>query len=200
MDLLVSRHGEILSNIRRIYAGKSHEVLTGRGIRQALCLARELKNHGIDALFSSPVRRAVQTAEIIGSSVGMDVVTEEAFREMELGPWEGLSEDTISRNYPDEWRLWQNKPAELTLPGRETLNELLKRVQACVLKIIKTGNCQKIAVVTHVAIIRVLLLWQGKKSLNLYRTIHVPNARIFKIKIDRTISLPGQDIEHMNSK
>jgi alpha-ribazole phosphatase/probable phosphoglycerate mutase len=189
MDLFLVRHGETLSNIKKIYAGKGSESLTIRGTFQAKYVAERLKKHKIEALYSSPVKRAVQTSEIIGHEVSLDVIIEDSFREMELGPWEGLSEDDINLNYPVEWQIWQTKPAELKLPGRETLDELLKRVVSCVYKITQGGNYQKIVVLTHVAIIRVLVLWQAKKSLNLYRTIHVPNAGITNIKIDTTTFL-----------
>jgi alpha-ribazole phosphatase/probable phosphoglycerate mutase len=190
MDLILVRHGETLSNIKKIYAGKGSESLTRRGRQQAADAAEKLKNNKIDALYSSPIKRAVETAEIIGRSVGLSVNIQESFREMELGPWEGLSEDDINLKYPDEWRIWQNTPAELKLPGRETLDELLKRVTSCIRKILQVENYRKIAVVTHVAIIRVLILYREKKSLNLYKTIHVPNAGIFNIRMDATTFPP----------
>jgi alpha-ribazole phosphatase/probable phosphoglycerate mutase len=102
---------------------------------------------------------------------------------MELGPWEGISEDRISHDWPVEWNTWNQKPAELKLPGRETLDELLHRVMKGVQLIYQDSINRNILVITHVAIIRVLHMWNSGVSLNLYRTIPVPNAKIFKIKI-----------------
>ncbi len=192
MNLLLIRHGEIPSNIKKIFAGKSHERLTEKGTCQAKEAAEKLKSCKIDALYSSPIQRALQTAEIISRKIGKRVLIDDAFREMELGPWEGLSENDVARTYPGEWNIWHSMPAELKLPGREMLEELLERVLTGLKNIYPRRVDQNIVIVTHVAIIRVLLLTHAKKSLNLYKTIHVPNAGIFQIKADSY--LPVQSI------
>jgi len=184
MTLFLVRHGEIPSNVKKIYAGTSPERLTVRGELQAKAVAGKLTKHNIYALYSSPVKRALQTAEIIGKAIGKDVLIEDAFREMELGPWENVSEYDVARIYPVEWAVWQNRPAELKLPGREILDELLDRVLKGILNIYRNSTDTNVVIVTHVAVIRVFLLWHAMESLNLYKTIHVPNAEIFEIMID----------------
>lgn len=184
MNLLLVRHGEIPSNIKKVYAGRSAERLTDKGIHQAEEVAEKLKSCNVHSIYSSPVQRALQTAEIIREKLKADFFIESAFREMEMGPWEGLSELDVAQKYSEEWNTWKISPAELRLPGRETLDELLKRVLTGIQNIYRDGSSRNIVVVTHVAIIRVLLLWQAKKELNLYKTIHVPNAGIFQIRTD----------------
>ncbi|MEM3101734.1 MAG: histidine phosphatase family protein [Candidatus Nitrosotenuis sp.] len=183
MNIFLVRHGEVLSNLRKVYAGKSPEPLTERGRRQAYESGERLKSFNIDALYTSPVKRAVETAMIIGEVTGKEYIVMDEFREMELGPWEGLSEDEIARLYPKEWRIWQEKPAELFMNGRETLNELVDRTLNGIRKIIDNYLHQNISLVTHVAIIRVLLLWDRGMDLNLYKTIEIPNGEIFKLGI-----------------
>jgi broad specificity phosphatase PhoE len=183
MNLLLIRHGEIPSNIKKAYAGRSAEELTPKGICQAEDVAVKLKKLEVQAIYSSPIRRAIQTAQIISKKIGMDFQVEDAFREMELGPWEGLSESEVATNSPGKWDIWNNSPAELKLPGRETLIELQDRVLTGIMKIKENSTNNNVVIVTHVAIIRVLLLWHAKKSLNLYKTIHVPNAMIFQVRI-----------------
>jgi alpha-ribazole phosphatase/probable phosphoglycerate mutase len=182
MNLLLVRHGEILSNLIKIYAGKNSDGLTKRGIKQAKTVANELGGYRVHSLYSSPIRRAVQTAEIIGNEIGIDYIIEDSFREMELGPWEGLSEENVAQSYPNEWKMWQSRPAELRLQHRETLAELLERSVNGIRKIYRNGN---IVVVTHVALIRVLCLWHANKSLNLYKTINVPNAKLFRLTLNK---------------
>ena len=186
MNLLLVRHGEIPSNINKVYAGHSPERLTLRGENQASVVAGELKHHNICALYTSPVERAIQTAQIIGQIIGKDVVVENSFREIEMGPWEGMSEMDIAQKDPEAWALWNKEPAELKLARRETLDDLLQRVLTGVRKISHDMSGQRVVIVTHVAIIRVLMLWWSRKSLNLYKTIHVPNAKIFGITTDRS--------------
>jgi alpha-ribazole phosphatase/probable phosphoglycerate mutase len=184
MKLFMIRHGEIPSNVKKIYAGRSAERLTQRGVHQAVQVSEKLQDYKIDALYASPIQRALQTAQIIAAETGVNLQVDDSFRELEMGPWEGMSEDNVARDYPDEWRVWNTRPAELNLPGRETLNQLLERVLAGGRSIYKDNSGGNVAIVTHVAIIRVLLLWYQKKSLNLYKTIHIPNAEIFEIGID----------------
>jgi alpha-ribazole phosphatase/probable phosphoglycerate mutase len=184
MNLLLIRHGEILPNIKKVYAGKSSEGLTEKGKKQAQKVAYELRNYSVHSLYSSPIQRAVQTAEIIGNKIGMDYIVEDNFREMELGPWEGLSEIKIANLYTEEWKTWLSRPAELKLEQRETLDKLLERVLKGIRNIYKVTVNKNVAVVTHVAIIRVLCLWHANKSLNLYKTIDIPNAKIFKLTLN----------------
>jgi alpha-ribazole phosphatase/probable phosphoglycerate mutase len=183
------RHGEIPSNVNKVYAGRSPEPLTERGVRQAKEVSDELKKYNVGALYSSPIQRALQTAQIISEGIGMDLMAEDAFREIEMGPWEGMSEKDIAEKNPEEWDLWNRNPAELKLAGRETLDDLLQRVLTGVRRIPREMAGQNVVIVTHVAIIRVLMLWCSRKSLNLYKTIHVPNAEIFEIDLDGCPSL-----------
>ena len=188
MNLLMIRHGEIPSNVNKVYAGRSPERLTEKGVQQAREVSEKLKSLKIDALYSSPIQRALQTARIVSETIGIDPEVNDAFRELEMGPWEGMSENDVAKEYPDEWGVWNSDPAKLRLEGRETLDALLERVLTGVRDIYKNDSGGNVVIVTHVAIIRVLLLWHAKKSLNLYKTIHVPNAEIFKIRIN---SRPG---------
>jgi alpha-ribazole phosphatase/probable phosphoglycerate mutase len=190
MNLYMIRHGEIVSNIKKIYAGSSDEGLSRKGIYQAEQAAAKLKNYHVHSLYSSPMRRALETAHIIGEKISKKPVIYKAFREMELGPWEGMSERQVSRDWPREWNIWNKRPAELKLHGRETLHELQVRVLRGVRNIHQQAEDGDCLIITHVAVIRVLLIWRAGDSLNSYRTISVPNADIFRIEIDSSLSLP----------
>lgn len=185
MNLLMIRHGEIPSNVNKVYAGRSLERLTEKGVQQAKQVSKKLKNYKVDALYSSPIQRALQTAQILSKVIGIDLRVDDSFRELEMGPWEGMSEADVEKRYPNEWSIWNSSPAELKLSGRESLDDLLQRVLTGISGI-KAEHSGNIVIVTHVAIIRVLLLWHANMSLNLYKTIHVPNGEIFKIKIDNS--------------
>ena len=175
------RHGEIESNIKKVYAGWSEEGLTTRGIQQARNAGQELINYEIDCIYCSPLRRTVQTADIIGDALRKQPLLEESFKELRMGPWEGLSEDTIAREHPAEWELWNSRPADLILHGRETLSELQARVLEGLAKIRKKHFVKSFLIVSHVAIIRVLLLYSLRMDLNFYKTLSVPNGQVFGI-------------------
>ena len=188
------RHGEIESNIKKVYAGWSDEPLTERGVRQAEKAGELLKDKGIDALYCSPLRRAVQTAEIIGGIIGKTPILEKNFKEMRLGLWEGLSEDEIESRYPEEWGIWNTRPAELRLDGRETLEALQERVlkgvfsrrwtqmnadKKCLTQ--RRKDAKNLVIVTHVAIIRVIVLYSQGRDLNEYKRVPVANGELFEI-------------------
>jgi len=173
------RHGEIDSNLKKIYAGRTVEELTENGRRQARMMAEKLLHLGINEIYCSPVARTVETAEIIGEILGIRPILAEAFEELALGPWEGKSEAEVERNFPDEWKIWNTRPDELILEGRETLSGLLQRVLAGMELIQAPNGHRSVLVVTHVAIIRVLLLYWQARDLNLYKQILIPHGQIF---------------------
>jgi broad specificity phosphatase PhoE len=182
MRLFYLRHGEIESNRKKIYAGWAEEPLTPRGRQQARDAAKQLIPLGIEAIYCSPLRRTRETAEIIGDLLGIRPVPEESFIELRMGPWEGKSEELVSREFPREWQIWNTRPAELVLDARETLAELLARILSGIEKLKRENQGKNLLVITHVAIIRVLLLHSQGMDLNLYRTLHIPNGKIFDLK------------------
>jgi len=103
---------------------------------------------------------------------------------MELAPWEGLSEEDVARLYPDEWQILQKTPAKLSMPGRETLDKLLKRILTGIKDIYQNNVDRSIIIITHVAVIRLLRLWHSKISLNLYKIVLATSAQLFQIKMD----------------
>jgi len=175
------RHGEILSNKEGVYAGSSDEELTPEGVEMADDFAREAASWNIEAIYSSPIRRAVQTAEIINGRIGAELLIEEGFKEITMGPWEGLRIEDVARRFPDDFKIWMTRPGELKLPGRETLSELQARAVEAVKSVFETRSGVVLAV-THVAVIRSLQLYFDEEPLNLYKSIDVPNVSVFRIK------------------
>ena len=97
-----------------------------------------------------------------------------------MGPWEGMSEEDVAKQYPKEWAQWNTSPESLSINGRETLQELQTRVVQGMRNIEKLNNCTSVLVVTHVAVIRVVTLFARDISLNLYKSIDVGNAKVFR--------------------
>lgn len=178
------RHGSIKSNKLKIYAGWGEEELDEEGIDQARKVGRLLRDRNIDVIYTSPIKRAIQTAEIIATHFyGLKIIIEKGLKEMKLGPWEGLSENEIAIKYPEEFKLWNSKPVKLKLPGRETLSTVQNRAVKAVRKILSNQNRDAIAV-THVVIIRCLFLYYNNLNLNSYKKIEVPNASVFTLQLD----------------
>jgi broad specificity phosphatase PhoE len=184
MKLILVRHGEIDANVNKVYAGRSGDPLNETGRSQALAAARQLINKDVVAIYCSPLRRTLETATIIGDHIARTPKAVESFNELLMGPWEGLSEAQVAERYPDELAIWSVRPAELRIPGRETLQELQQRALAGVREIQHgVADIDCVAVVTHVAVIRVLLLWTKGRNLNDYKQVHVPNAAPIEIDL-----------------
>lgn len=178
------RHGEIASNGSRVYSGRSPEPLTGCGVTQAHDAGRGLVGTGIQGIVSSPLVRATQTAAILAEILQSPVTTSDSFTELAMGPWEGLSEERVAKDFPQEWALWNKSPADLMLPGRETL----AAVQVRILDGLRWARSAypgsaPLLLVSHVAILRVLILTAEGSPLNNYKKLEIPNAVPIRLQI-----------------
>lgn len=179
--IFLIRHGITNSNIEKVYAGWGEEELNGEGIAQTNMLGGKMQGWGISTIYASPIKRALQTAQILNRYIGEKLVIEPDFEEMKMGPWEGLSERKIAVEYPSEYKIWLEKPGGLKLHGRETLDEVQQRAVRAINKILKIESGRISLVVTHVAIIRCLFLYFNHLPLNLYKTIDIPNLSVFQL-------------------
>jgi len=175
------RHGITHSNREKVYAGWSEEELVEQGIAQTDRLGKELQRRGILAIYTSPIRRALQTAQILNKYIKEELIVESDLTEMKMGPWEGLSEDEIAMRYPSEYKMWLERPAELKLNGRETLHEVQERAVRATNKILEIQSEGISLAVTHLALIRCLILYFNHLPLNSYKTIDIPNLSIHQL-------------------
>jgi len=187
MNWFFIRHGQINSNLNKVYSGRSDEPLNARGFEQAHQAADLIKSKAIDRVISSPLVRAGQTANIIASENGLKMTYDPAFNEMKFGAWEAKSESSIQQKYPLEWRLWNTSPHRLKMPGRETLQQLQQRVVERMHNISLQGadeaKNENILVVAHVAVIRVALLYAQQRPLSEYKSVVVDNCQLFPVSL-----------------
>ena len=183
MNWFFIRHGQINSNLNKVYSGRSDEPLNAQGLEQAYQAAELIKSKGIDRVIASPLVRTGQTANIIASENGLEMTSDPAFNEMKFGVWEGNSESSIQQQYPLEWRLWNTSPHLLKLTGRETLQQLQRRVVERMHSISLAEKAKNILVVTHVAVIRVALLYAQQRSLSEYKSVAVDNCQLFPVSL-----------------
>jgi len=174
------RHGEIDSNVRYIYAGTSEESLNPNGEQQVACLAPRLEGKGISRIYASPLTRAVETANILNQKLNVPMIVEKELREILLGPLDGLSYTQIMAQYPEVWKVWIKTPADLRLEGMEPLEAVQKRILSVLKKwCLSHSEGTVVAAVTHLAVLRCLLLYYHGRPLNDYRQIEISNANAF---------------------
>ena len=126
----------------------------------------------------------METSEIIRRILNVPIFIGENLTKMRLGSWMGLTEDEVSKKFPDDCQLWNTRPGDLVLPDRETLSEVQKRALKAVDKIKEKTVGSPVLAVTHVAILRCLIIYFQKLDINLYRTIDIPNASVFRLRLD----------------
>jgi probable phosphoglycerate mutase len=153
------RHGQTDWNLTGRWQGHSDVPLNAQGRRQAEHLARRLARDGarFDAFYASDLRRAWETAEIIGRAVGLRPVPTPALREIDLGTWAGKTREEIASGYPG---LWERALAGEDIPrgGGETFAALQARVAAWLEGAADRHPGAVICAVTHGGCIRSILL------------------------------------------
>lgn len=156
--IYILRHGETLWNREEIFRGRNDMTLNETGIRQAKMAAVYFRDKGIERIFSSPLLRAIQTAEAVSMEIGKDIETVEEFTDISFGIWEGLTLKEVEDRYPEDFALWVKSPEKLRINGGETLAAVRERI-ARGLKRILLESHQNILIVTHRAICKIMVLF-----------------------------------------
>jgi broad specificity phosphatase PhoE len=124
----IIRHGQTDLNLKGVIAGAQDIPINENGLRQAEELAGKLEGEKVNRIFSSGLRRAFRTAEIIDSRFGLGVTRVAGFNELSQGEWEGLALKEIKEKYPGKWEEWKKNPVESSPPGGESIPQVYDRV------------------------------------------------------------------------
>lgn len=128
--IFLVRHGLTDQNQQRRYCGLTDVSLSSRGIHQAGLVAGELAKENFASIFTSPLKRALTTANQIAQAHGISPETLTGLTEIDFGSWEGLTFDEIQKTYPDRLNDWFKKPDTFTFPQGESVADFRKRVLA----------------------------------------------------------------------
>ena len=186
----LARHGESDWNAAGRFQGHSDRPLTAVGRRQAEALAGELATTaGLSAIYSSPLRRALDTALVVGARVGVDPVPLQELREVDVGGWAGLSRADVEKRFPDAFRRWLDG-GEGWEDG-ETYADMSARVLGAVLGVAAAHPHDEILVVSHGGPIRAIQAAAAGMDVHAYRKLHrvEPNAALSRVAVENgTIS------------
>jgi broad specificity phosphatase PhoE len=147
--LWLVRHGQTDWNVEGRWQGHADPPLNPLGVKQTRILAEGLTHIRFDAIFSSDLDRAYETACAVGDRQGIKVQIEARLREINLGEWEGLTSDEIRKRYPAEWQDRQLNPLKARAPGGESLLELAERVIPAITDIVRMHPNELVLVVSH---------------------------------------------------
>ena len=150
MRLIIVRHGETEWNRQRRTQGVTDIDLTVRGMRQAKRLGYRLRGMSVKCVFTSPLRRALDTAKALAAPSKIPVILDNDLKEIRFGEWEGLTFDEIGSNYPEELRIWNENPPLCRPPGdAETLTEVAERVEGFIRRIRTQYEESTVVAVSH---------------------------------------------------
>jgi len=155
--LVLIRHGQTDWNVEGRWQGQADPPLSEVGRRQAQCIGQCQHQFGFAALYSSDLRRSLETAQIIGKEMGLEVILEPRLREVNLGQWQGMLSGDIAAQYPDAFRRWHESPVSVQPPGGESIPSLAARVLEAIHEIIARHPGQRVGVVSHelpIAVVR----------------------------------------------
>lgn len=174
--LILLRHGQTSANAQSLLQGRIDLDLDDVGRQQAQKCGDFIRRHFPDAIvISSPLKRALQTAECINGKIHVD----ERFIELDYGQWDGLS----LRDVPaDEWSTWRTTP-DFRPPGGESLVELDERVRPALEELSEQAQHHDIVIVSHVSPIKSAVTWALGVGPSATWRCHLDRASICRIAI-----------------
>jgi probable phosphoglycerate mutase len=172
------RHGETEWNASSKIQGNIDTELNNRGIAQAELVAKRLVKENIAVVYTSSLSRAKTTAEIIAKHSKVEAKEMHEFREISLGPWEGLTLEEIGKDYAEHFKIYREKPAEFNMPGAETFLQVTDRFCTAINNIISENKDKNIVIVSHGAAIKAALMSILGMEINHYNKFRIDNASI----------------------
>jgi len=154
--ILLIRHGKTDWNDVRRFQGRTDVPLNEEGLSQARKVADRVSSWPVDAVYSSPLQRALRTAEAVASRHGKEPVVVEDLTEMNFGPWEGAGIRTLRERDPGFMREWLKDPFFHMPAGSETWDEVRGRVGRAIRMVLDSAH-KHVVIVSHGGITRVLL-------------------------------------------
>ncbi len=155
-EIILARHGETKWNVEEVFRGRIDIELNETGIKQAELLAEYLSAVKIEAIHSSPLKRALKTAEVIASYHQLEVEIAPGLIDMDFGEWQGLSPQEVKDKYPKLYAEWASQPDKVKIPAGESLNDVRERAIGLIDEIIARYT-ETVVLVSHRVVNKVLI-------------------------------------------
>ncbi|AUG58347.1 alpha-ribazole phosphatase [Acetivibrio saccincola] len=183
LELILIRHGQTDSNKRRTYVGWTDVELNEEGIRQARNLKEKLKNLSVDKIYSSPLKRARKTAEIINENFNLDIHYDNNLKERNFGIWDDLTDDEIKKLNEKEYNAWQKDWKNYPVKGGESGMDSYERVIKFTENILNSFDSGRILIVSHLGTIRFMLSYLLGMGIEGSWRFRLDNCEMAKIQV-----------------
>ncbi|MGH4125415.1 MAG: histidine phosphatase family protein [Clostridium sp.] len=198
--LTLVRHGETEWNALGKFQGCKDINLSKEGILQANYLKKRFKNK-FGYIYTSPLKRAMQTAAIISESSKIKPITQLELREINFGDWEGLTIKEIETNFPEKFIEWRNDELNAPMCGGDLSLKLASiRAKEAILEIVKKHQGEDIVIVAHGGIIKAGLIGIFDWKMTMYHKMILGNTAISKIAFNHSFNptlLTLNDTSHL---
>ena len=156
--IIFLRHGQAENNTKKILAGRSPNVnLTQTGLEQAEQAGEMLKSLNISAIYTSPIDRALQTAQIVSKHCGLEVVTDDRLIELDMGKFTMMPYNEIFEKYGNVFLKFYQGSDEVSENEVETFSQVQKRVTEMVDSILNKHKDENVVLVTHMDPIKAMI-------------------------------------------
>ena len=180
--VILVRHGETAWNRERRFQGWRDIPLSAEGRLQAEKTARALVACGAAAVYTSPLARARETAEIVAKPHRLGVTADEAFKEMSFGVWESLTVDEARAAFPALYHAWREAPHTVRFDGGEDLATAAARAVAGLARLREAHGGGTVVLVSHGIIVRLIVLDALGLGVERLRAVHATPAGITEIE------------------
>ena len=177
--IFLIRHAESIANTESKFQGQTYDTgLSELGVKQAEALGQRFANEDLNVIYTSPLKRAVATAQVIKDlhSSPIEVITQMEIIETNHGQWEGKSRQDIEKKWPNLYHLWLTQPAKVEFPGGEKFTQTADRAIRWFQK--NSAIPGKFVVISHANIIQAVLTYTKGWNLNRMWEISVDPAAI----------------------
>ena len=166
------RHCEAMGNINRIFQGHTDEEIIENGRMQLERLAERFRGIHLDAVYSSPLKRAYHTAEAVNRYHRLPIHTDGRLMEINGGHWEEKPWEALPELYPSEWEDWSERPWRFEAEGGEPMREVYRRMAEALTDIAAAHPGEAVAAASHGCAIRNALCWASGRPIE--RLLEIP--------------------------
>jgi broad specificity phosphatase PhoE len=155
-EILLVRHGQTEWNVEEVFRGRAEVDLNETGARQAELVGEYLRTLKIEAVYSSPLGRAIRTARAIARHHNIDAEAAPGLIDLDFGQWQGLCVPEVKVRYGQLYDEWLKHPEQVHLPGGESLADVRDRVVRFVNEVVNRHR-GRVVLVSHRAVTKVLI-------------------------------------------
>ncbi len=178
--ILLARHGETRENKERRFQGQKDVPLNDRGREQARELAAAVEAENVAVIYTSPLVRARETAEIVAERVGRDIREDERLKEVDVGDWQDRLKADVERDDPEGWAGFKAAGEDFRFPGGESFAEQQERVISALVDVTQRGELPAL-LVCHRGVIRCALAHTHRRGLDTYHDRDLANGELVRL-------------------